>query len=288
MPPNRLSRKGIVEIFLTRKSDWRTIAFTGVNMTSVKPSYKAPAIERAVGVVELLAASGGEPTLSQLARSLGVGKSSLLGVLRGLEGVGWVKREGKGYRLGHGFLSLARKASAEPDIVALAEPYLASLAQKLRNSVCLGSRSGDAIVIEACAEAEGNLRIALRPGMSIPLLAAATGRAYFSALSEEAAAALLPAVMPRFTARSAQTPEAFLKEAVAARKSGYATDDEEYLRGVRAVAAPLPIEGRDAMVLWVVGLASAFPEKKFHEAGNLLSSTAKKLSILLKIPTGPE
>lgn len=285
MPPKYNCGKGIVKILLTGKADWRTIAFTGVNMAIAKPSYKAPAIEKAVGVVELLAASGGEPSLSQLARSLGVGKSSLLGVLRGLEGVGWVKREGKGYRLGHGFLSLARKASAEPDIVALAEPYLAALAQKLRNSVCLGSRSGDAIVIEACAEAEGNLRIALRPGMSIPLLAAATGRAYFSALSEEAASALLPAVMPRFTARSPETPEAFLNEAIAARSVGYATDNEEYLRGVRAVAAPLPVEGRDAFILWAVGLAAAFPEEKFHDAGVLLSSTAKKLSLLLKIPS---
>lgn len=257
-------------------------------MTSEKPSYKAPAIEKAVGVVELLAASGGEPTLSQLARSLGVGKSSLLGVLRGLEGVGWVKREGNGYRLGHCFLSLARKASSEPDVVALAEPYLAALAQKLHNSVCLGNRSGDAVIIEAVVEAESNLRIALRPGMSIPLLAAAIGKAYFTTLSEKDTAALLPPVMPRFTVRSPETPQAFLAGVEESRRAGYATDNEEYLRGVRAVAAPLPIEGRDAMILWAVGLSSAFPEARLNDAGELLAATAKKLSLLLKIPVRTE
>lgn len=251
-------------------------------MIEQKQSYKAPAIDKAVKIMEALASAVEPPTLSALSRSLGVGKSSLLGVLRGLEEAGWVERAEKGYRIGRAFLALTRAVSPAPDLVELVRPQLNALAEKLGQSVCLGRKSGEKIIIEACAEAAGNLRIALRPGMTIPLFAAATGMALLSTMSDEEASSLLPARMPSYTKRSPSSPELFMKGVKAAREAGYSLDEEEYMRGVRAAAAPLVMGGRAGFVLWAVGFADSFPIERMREAGLLLASTAKKLSSLSK------
>lgn len=248
-------------------------------MTDPKSSYKAPAIEKAARLMELLAQAEEAQALSTLARALGVGKSSLLGVLRGLHDAGWVDRGKRGYVIGQAFLALARKVSPHTDLAEHVRPHLAALAEKLGQSVCLGRRTGFRIVIVACAEAAGNLRIALKPGMTIPLFAAATGMALLSLMEEEDARALLPEEMPTYTRRSPGTRDEFMEGVSVARRDGFALDDEEYLRGVRAAAAPLTFGGRTDLVLWTVGFTDSFPEEKMREAGAILSETAKSISL---------
>lgn len=251
-------------------------------MGDQKQAYKAPAIEKAVRIMESLAAEGEPQSLSHLSRSLGVGKSSLLGVLRGLEDAGWVERAGKGYRVGRAFAALAKSVAPSPGVVELARPMLNALAERLGQSVCLGRRSGDKVIIEACAEAAGNLRIALRPGMAVPLLAAATGMALLSKMSEAEAAALLPSRMPSYTQKSPATSELFMQGVKKAREDGFSLDEEEYMRGINAAAAPLVHEGRPMYVLWAVGFADSFPPDRLREAGRMLATTSNKLSVSAK------
>ena len=58
--------------------------------------YTAPAIRRAVDVLEYLATFPGPVRLSDVARGLDCGKSTVLGILRTLEDVGWVEKDSSG------------------------------------------------------------------------------------------------------------------------------------------------------------------------------------------------
>ena len=64
----------------------------------------------------------------------------------------------------------------------------------------------------------------------------------------------------------------FMEEIRAARRKGYATDDEEYISGVRAVAAA--IEGTRAFssAIWVVGFKPRIDARKM---GLLVEETLK-------------
>ena len=54
----------------------------------------------------------------------------------------------------------------------------------------------------------------------------------------------------------------FLREIEEAKKRGYAMDDEEYITGVRAVAAPLVSASSAPAALWVVGFTSSLDDQK--------------------------
>jgi DNA-binding IclR family transcriptional regulator len=51
-----------------------------VNSNKDKSSYKAPAIGRAITLLEHLSTCKEPPTLSELSRTLGLGKSTTLGI----------------------------------------------------------------------------------------------------------------------------------------------------------------------------------------------------------------
>ena len=248
-------------------------------------NYRAPAIGRAARILEHLAAAGEPPTLSQLARDLGYGKSSTHGLLQGLESLGWVARSREGYRLGPGFLDLARRVAEAGDLAARARPHMERLAEELGEAVFVGAPRGDVVVVLDAAEGRGELRLSSRPGMEIPRFAAAPGKVFLASLPpDQARAALGDGPLPRFTERSITDPAQFMREVDLAWARGYALDDEEYLKGVRAVAAPVRCGAETVAALWVAGFASRLTDGRLRHAADLTVRAAEAISRALSPP----
>ncbi|MHB8763763.1 MAG: IclR family transcriptional regulator [Deferrisomatales bacterium] len=246
--------------------------------------YSAPAIHRAAEILAVLAGRGEPVRLSELARQLGYGKSSVHGLLGALEEVGWVERVGEppGYRFGAGLVRLVRGVAGGPELLQVARPLLERLVERTGESACLGVRERDRVLILDCVEGRNELRVAARPGMTLPLLVGATGAVLLAGLpAAEARALVQGAPLVRFTERSAPTPEAFLSRVEEARARGYAVDDEEYLRGVRAVAAPVQVAGETVAALWVVGLAGSLAgetlERSVREVAEAAAAASRRL-----------
>ncbi len=238
-------------------------------------TYQAPAIRRAADLLEHLAEAAQPPTLSELSRALGVGKSSVHGLLQALEDLGWVARVGPGYGIGPGFLDLARRAAATGDLATLARPVLERLAEDLGEAAFVGVSRGETVVVLDWVEGRGDLRLSSRPGLALPRFAGALGKVFLAALPPAGARAALEGVaLPRFTERSVTDPAEFLREVEATRARGYAVDDEEYLRGVRAVAAPISRGGQAVAALWVAGFATRLTDGRLARAGELLVEAA--------------
>jgi DNA-binding IclR family transcriptional regulator len=240
--------------------------------------YTAPAVLRAVQVLEHLAHVRVARTLSDLSRDLGLQKSTLHGLLGTLEEVGWLEKDGPrgGYRLGAGLLSLSRKGVGVRELREASRPLMQKLAESLGETVLLGTREGDRLVVQEVAEGRGEMRIASRPGVTLPLLAAATGKIVLAGMEPGAARTYLESVeLPGFTERSASDPDVLWREVERARMSGFGVDDEEYLRGVRAVAVEVPWGQQPTALLWVVGLVSSLSLAGVEEAGQELRSAAR-------------
>jgi len=240
-------------------------------------SYKAPIVKKAFSILRLLSKSEPGLSVSDLARRLGIGKSTVFGILAALEEAGAVVRdEGtKRYSLGLALFELGRAVEARFDLKDLARPFMEDLMEKTRESVFLGTRSGDTVTILDTIESTKDLKITAPVGTRVPLLAGAIGKAYLASLPADRAGKFLRSrKLRRFTSNSITDPQRYLEEVERARLDGYALDDEEYIRGVRAVAATIGNGGGRSSAIWVVGFTPSLSDDNLKRIAKETKRTA--------------
>lgn len=243
--------------------------------------YRPPAVLRALDVVEIL--SQGRPRrLSELARLMGVGKSTLLGILNALEERGWLERKGKLYALGDELLRVTRRAYGLWDVAETARPFLERIAADHAVTALVGVPAGDRVRIEACVPGGRGMQVQARPGATVPLMAPATAKAFFAVLPTDRGRALLgKSPLRRFTDRSETDPETFWAQVEEARRLGYAEDNGEYLEGVRAVAAAVRVGDEPVALVWAVGFGAGLPEAGWQAVGRHVREAADAIARIL-------
>lgn len=246
--------------------------------------YRAPAVQKALEFLEIIAHSREEVTLSDLARRGGCSKGSVHGIARVLleRGV-LVQLQGqRGFHLGPAIFDLAFSHWNVFQLRDLAEPYLAALRDRTGETVFLGLQSASRVVIVASAESPNTLKISSPAGTSIPLMAGAVGKALLASRSEEEVVQLIHKQgLRKFTSRSITETSGYLAELEKVRNAGYATDDEEYLPGVRAVAVALENRRGLPLLLWLVGFSGALSGERLPLVIEAVREGAAELRHLL-------
>jgi IclR family KDG regulon transcriptional repressor len=249
-------------------------------------AYQAPTVKKAFQILDLVGRRDNRLTISDLSRELGISKSTVCGITQALEGMGAIVRDGKTkrYSLGMAVFELARSAYARIDLRDIARPTIEDLMRKTRQSVFLGIRSGDRVSIVDIVESTQDLKITAHIGARLPLLAGATGKVLMASLAEDEAAQLIRSVgLRQNTENTIIDPDRYLDEVRKARIAGYALDNEEYLQGVRAVAAPIRVPGRQMSAIWVVGFTQNMNTEKMTaiaiETKRAAETISKKLDL---------
>ena len=239
--------------------------------------YKAPIVGKAFSILRLLAKSEQGETLSDLSKQLSISKSTALGIVSALEEEGAVVRDERTrrYALGLTLFELGHAVEATINLNDIARPFMQDLMHKTRESVFLGTRSGDHITILQIVESTKDLKITAPVGTRIPLLAGATGKVFLASVPRERARELIrPKALRRYTGNSITDPSRFLEAVEKARRDGYALDDEEYIPGVRAVAAPVFNGGRKLSAIWVVGFTPSMDKDNLKRIAKETRKTA--------------
>jgi len=132
-------------------------------------------------------------------------------------------------------------------------------------------------------ESPNEMKITSPPGTRLPLLVGATGRVLLAQLDREKAQRIVQKIgLKRYTSKSIVDPKQFLKEVRKAREKGYAIDQEEYILGVRAVAAPIQAAPLPPAAIWVVGFTSTLDDKKLGIVIGEIQKTVQEISHLVK------
>jgi DNA-binding IclR family transcriptional regulator len=227
--------------------------------------YFAPSVKRAFEILKLVSTSKDGVGISEIARGLGMAKSTVHGMTSALEEIGVVLRDPatKRYTLGFTLFELGKSAYSQIDLKDLARPVAEELMERTHASVFLGVLNWDHVTILDVVEPRTELKITAPIGTTIPLLAGAAGKVFLSKLDEEEVRRIIKTTgLTRFTENSITSTERYLQEIRTARENGFATDDEEYIPGVRAVAAPIKEAAPLMSAIWVVGLKASLDEER--------------------------
>jgi DNA-binding IclR family transcriptional regulator len=207
-----------------------------------------PAVARAAGILRALAGRR-EATLTDLARTVGIYKSTAHGILGTLSAFDLVERDPatRRYRLGPALVTLGRAAQDPDDLGVLARPHLVHLSRLTVETVALHTASGDGSVIVASEESPQRLNVSAPPGFRMPVHAGAVAKVLEAF---DPAPGTRPVSFPAFTGRSITQPDRWKRELDKVRRAGFAIDDMEFQDGIRAVSAPVLIgrPGRQELI----------------------------------------
>lgn len=201
----------------------------------------APAVTRALRVLTALADSGGAPmTLSELARAVGIAKSSAANLCSALEEGGMIERDARGYRLGRRTAELGGAFALQFNQVREFFAVCAA-SEVLRGEVVqIAMLDGAEALYLARHEGRAPHRLGTPLGSRIPAAQSATGRALLMGIDDREIADLLPAEAFAPVTEHSVTGLAELTAVLAvARDRGYAVDENSSFVGLTGVAVPL-------------------------------------------------
>lgn len=206
--------------------------------------FRYPGTQTVLRAVTLLKAFSDERPewgLSDLARSVGLNKTTTFRLLNALESEGMLARNPRTdqYRLGPETIALGARALRSNDLRSAARTVLSNLALAVSETATLEIlEGGDVLILD---EVAGPSLIGTSPsiGTRWPAYATSTGKVLLAELEPADRNRRLPRRLVRITQRTITDRAALDRELAKVRARGFATAVEELEHGYVAIAAPV-------------------------------------------------
>jgi DNA-binding IclR family transcriptional regulator len=220
---------------------------------------RVPALVKAFKLIETISLTEKPLGVSELARRLEMGKSTVHGLVSTLLALGVLEAVdgSKRYILGSRLGTLSSRSGHQADLRQVARAALERLAEATEQTSFLGVPADGHVTILDIAYGRPTLSISARVGSSIPLLAGAVGKAILASWEPQRRRSYLrETVLPAFTPASIVSAEAYEHTITQTLSRGAAIDVDEYVDGVRAAAAAVTgARQKLVAVLWVAGFS---------------------------------
>lgn len=245
------------------------------------------AIDRTLAVLECFRERGRDLGISELSEQLGLSSSTVHRIVRALVRQGYLAQNDttERYYLGRSAVLLGQAANGRLGLHR-AQSVLDRMRDETGESVNLGVREGEEMVVVIRAESRHPLRFSQEPGSRLPVYATAMGKAslaYGSMTIENEITALskpLRALVPKTITSVPKLRE----ELERTRTRGYSIDDEGAIEGVRCVAAPiLSPPGRLLAALAIQAPAVRMPHKRLRSLAPVVQAAAEEIAQLIPV-----
>ena len=200
-------------------------------------------IERALDLLDILAAADGERALGEIAAKAGLNSSTCHHLLATLVKRGYVGRNPRtrSYFLGERITELSNRRLKQFNLIDIAMTELRQLNDTTGESVQLAALRGDALVTLAKLDSHLPVRVGVgESGKANAAHATAVGKAMLAWLPEPEITRIIASHgLSRFTPNTVGTLAELIEELRLARRNGYAVDNEEFQPGVFCIAAAI-------------------------------------------------
>ena len=199
-------------------------------------------VDKAMKVLSLFTTEKPEIGLSELSRMAKIDKAGTRRLLVALQKHAYIEQnlETKDYRLGFGFLHLARVREATFPMESVIAPILLDLTAKTEETAHASLACGveTNLMTIGVSPSTRSIRVHLQYDEALPIHATASGIAYLSFSSKERFDELISPKMDRFTPDTLCSVEAIKAEVDVAFQRGYAVSNQTLEEGAYGVAVP--------------------------------------------------
>ena len=238
-------------------------------------------VDRALDLLEALAASEGEVSITSLASRTSLHVSTVHRLLTTLLRRGYVRQnpETSRYYTGAKLATLAEGRSRFNELRHRARPILRALTEQTRETSNLVVLDDVMVVYIETVPSPHVVRMFTTIGNRVPLHATGAGKTLLAWLPADRRDALIERIELRaHTARTIVEKASLRRALEEIRERGYAIDDEEFDEGVRCVAVTVGAIGAPLAAISVSAPASRMTRQRCGELAPLLRRAATELA----------
>jgi DNA-binding IclR family transcriptional regulator len=251
----------------------------------------APALDRALTLLELLAQSRNGLTLPEMAAQADLPRSSVHYLLVTLERRGYLHRNERTsrYLFGQQVLTLANAVLPGLGVRQLAGPHLQRLAALTGLTAHLGVLEHNSAMVVAKHEASQSPRLPTWVGRRIHVHSTSLGKALIAFLPPEQLDELLDAhPLARHNQHTLASPRRLREELARVAERGHAVDNEEEELGLRCIGAPVWQSDVVVASVSVTGsIDDVFPQR-VEDLARQVKAAAAAISLALSGGAAPE
>jgi len=239
-------------------------------------------LEKAIRILSLFDSGAPELSAQEISKSLGTPLSTTYNYLKV-----FVRNEiltkdphTSKFRLGFKLFKLGILASENISLLEIARPYLASIANRSRETVALTIIDGLEILCVDTIESSRPVRYTMKKGAKLPLHAGAPGKALLAHTDRVSLHEVVELKGPSKGGRDTAHPiEALNRELETIRRQGYSRSDSEVVPGFTALAVPVLDHKGSAMAsLSIIGFADTLQKEDQQALIHMLKEAAMEIS----------
>ena len=199
--------------------------------------------------------------MSELARHLGLDRSTTYRILLSLERTGFVEKDEEGgtYSLGLAAFEIGNAYLRQRDLIQVSKPIMADLAQIVQETVHLAVLSDTEIVYVDKVDSPRSLGVMSKIGQRGPVYCTALGKTLLAFQPEDEQSRIVREIkLAPLTPRTITSKQKLMEELKRIRKQGYALDRREIEEDVECVGAPI----RNHIGEVIAALSISGPQRK--------------------------
>ncbi len=228
-----------------------------------KERYSINSVIRASNILKCLSGGKTHFKISELARHLGLDRSTTYRILLSLERTGFVEKDEKAgtYSLGLAAFEIGNAYLRQTDLIRVSKPIMADLAQKVQETVHLAVLSDTEIVYVDKVDSPRSLGVMSKIGQRAPVNCTALGKTLLAFQPEDEQSRILHKIrLTPLTPRTITSKQKLIEELGGIRKQGYALDRREIEEDVECIGAPIRNHIGDV----IAAISISGPRRKIH------------------------
>jgi DNA-binding IclR family transcriptional regulator len=231
------------------------------------PRYRAPALEKGLDILEVLADSRLPLSQVELAQKLGRSQSEFFRMLTCLEDRGYIIRESESgrFKMTLRLYELGHKQNATSMLRSAARVPMEKLTEEIGQACHLSVQSGSSLLILMERMPSRRICLAVGEGTTYPLVETTSGKFLLSQLSDEEVKTFV-VTDETFAAKSSRERKCILGEVQSLRKNGYVVTKSSVTEGVTDIATMVGARGTDTAAVLVVPYLTGTHRKESSHA----------------------